>query len=220
MNITDRQRLPEEQKVCAQGTRQHIHNLIKEEIRPDNSIIDEEDYNETTEEKSYARKNRLLPKDIKYRPGNIMSIWLPADLKDEESRKMENRLLKHFGGSIRIEYYKDPSSLRILNKTEEPLSFIIWAFDSRASQKVKDHNLEELAFLKELAINEDKELRQEYLIWSDTPDQFRDLVEDKKHNRFKFISSRWFRIEEYIIGFMPSVKDSILNDETIFVFYN
>lgn len=46
------------------------------------------------------------------------------------------------------------------------------------------------------------------------------MVEDKKHNRFKFISSRWFRIEEYIIGFLPKVNDSILDDETIFVFYN
>lgn len=45
-------------------------------------------------------------------------------------------------------------------------------------------------------------------------------MEDKKHNRFKFISSRWFRIEEYIIGFLPKVNDSILDDETIFVFYN
>jgi len=27
-----------------------------------------------------------------------------------------------------------------------------------------------LAYLKEMALNEDKELRQEYLIWSDTPE--------------------------------------------------
>jgi hypothetical protein len=77
-----------------------------------------------------------------------------------------------------------------------------------------------LEYLKELAVNEDKELRLEFLIWSDTPGEFKDLVEDKKHNRFKFISSRWYRIEEYIIGYLPSVNDSILDDETIFVFYN
>ena len=41
------------------------------------------------------------------------------------------------------------------------------------------------------------------------------------HNRFQFISSRWERIEEYIIGHLkrPSY-DSIYSDEQMVVFFN
>lgn len=83
----------------------------------------------------------------------MISVRLPANLKDEESHKMENRLQKYFYGDIKIEYYKHPKELRILNKAEEPLAFIIWAYDSTMNQKEKAEAQEELEFLKEMAVN-------------------------------------------------------------------
>ena len=64
----------------------------------------------------YIRKNRLLPKDIEMKPGIIVTLRMPASLKDEKSHKMETRLLKNFYGYIQIEYYKNPKEIRLLNK--------------------------------------------------------------------------------------------------------
>ena len=63
------------------------------------------------------RKNRLLPKKIPFLPGNTIVVRLPADLTDEESRKMEVRLKKYFNEEIKIEYYRDPSDILIRNKS-------------------------------------------------------------------------------------------------------
>jgi hypothetical protein len=82
---------------------------------------------------------------------------LPADLADEESHKMEIRLQKHFNKEIKIEYYKEPRDVRLANKLEEPLSFIIWT--DTVPGKGKEQRLEELEYFKELAQNEAEELR-------------------------------------------------------------
>ena len=77
------------------------------DVEPD--FIEDEIYGEQTRDISYTRKNRFLPKDIHFKPGNMISIRLPAKLKDEQSHIMENRLHKYFYGDIKIEYYKDPN---------------------------------------------------------------------------------------------------------------
>ena len=50
------------------------------------------------------------------------------------------------------------------------------------------------------------------------------LVEDEKYNRFRFVSSNWKYIEEYIIGIYESLKgygnDSVYEDEYVHVFYH
>lgn len=72
-----------------------------------------------------------------------------------------------------------------------------------------------------MAVNENEELRQEYIIYSDVPQEFKELVQDDRHERFKFLSSRWERIEEYIIGHLKRPNfDTIFSDETMMVFYN
>lgn len=40
---------------------------------------------------------------------------------------MEIRLQRYFNQEIKIEYYKEPRDVRLINKLEEPLAFIIWA---------------------------------------------------------------------------------------------
>lgn len=70
---------------------------------------------------------------------------------------MEVRLQRHFNKEIKIEYYKEPRDVRIANKLEEPLAFIIWA-DS-AEPALKDKRRAELEYFKELAKNEADELR-------------------------------------------------------------
>lgn len=74
----------------------------------------------------------------------MISIHLPASLKDEESDKMQSRLYKYFYGDIKIEYYKHPNELRILNKAEDPLAFIIWAYHSKLSEGERKKLMDEL----------------------------------------------------------------------------
>lgn len=71
---------------------------------------------------------------------------------------MEVRLQRHFNKEIKIEYYKEPRDVRIANKLEEPLAFIIWT-DSADSPAVKETRRAELEYFKELAKNEVEELR-------------------------------------------------------------
>jgi hypothetical protein len=56
--------------------------LIKE-IPEINDELKEEEYEETTDEVSFIRKNRILPKKINFRPGDTIAIRLPSKLKDD-----------------------------------------------------------------------------------------------------------------------------------------
>ncbi len=65
---------------------------------------------------------------------------------------MEVRLQRHFNKEIKIEYYKEPRDVRIANKLEEPLAFIIWT-DSADSPSLREKRRAELEYFKELAKN-------------------------------------------------------------------
>ena len=66
----------------------------------------------------------------------------------------------------------------------------------------------ELEYFKEMAKNEQKELREEFIVYSDQPKQYAYLTTQPTFERFKFVSSRWERIEEYIIGSYKNVLSS------------
>jgi hypothetical protein len=60
---------------------------------------------------------------------------------------MEVRLQKHFNKEIKIEYYKNPQDVRLANKLEEPLAFIIWA-DIAEGKDNKEQRRKELEYFK------------------------------------------------------------------------
>lgn len=66
---------------------------------------------------------------------------------------------RHFKGEINIAYYSAPGDVRLVNKIEEPLSFIIWT-DQPDTKEKGEKQEDELKYFKELAkncINEKRE---------------------------------------------------------------
>ena len=102
MNITDRKTINKEMKVFHQGPLDEIFNLVKQ-IPDEKSELEDQpyDYSKNGNTK-YQRHNRELPKDIDFKPGNILTLRLPANYRGEESIKMENRLHNYFRGDIKI----------------------------------------------------------------------------------------------------------------------
>ena len=89
--------------------------------------LERQEYNQfnLSDEKSHLVPNRKLPTKLKFRPGNNIAIRMPADLNLEESRKFEINLKRYFKDEIKFEYYKKPKDIRLTNKLEQPLTFII-----------------------------------------------------------------------------------------------
>jgi hypothetical protein len=224
LNITDRENAKEEIKVISSAKKAKIYELIQS-IPETNDNLESEIYEEGTQDESFTRKNRVLPKKLNFRPGDTISIRLPANLNDDESHKMEIRLQKYFKKEIKIAYYKEPKDVRLANKLEEPLAFIIWT-DQADTKENREKRKVELEYFKELAQNEIEELREEFIIHSLQPKLYSNLTVQPAFERFKFVSSRWERIEEYIIGSYKNflspegAEDSIFSDEMIRVFFN
>jgi hypothetical protein len=75
-----------------------------------------------------------------------------------------------------------------INKLEEPISFIIWA-DDKSPKK-----MQELEYFKELAKNDIDEKREEFIIYSPNPEQYKSLILEPQFERFTFASNKWAEI--------------------------
>lgn len=105
---------------------------------------------------------------------------------------MQNRLDHYFSEEIRFEEYDDPMEIRLTNRKEEPLTFII-----------TDDDDNDLNYMKEIASEEVNDLRQEYILYSkdfkrNLPSnelKIRHLAEKDQYRRFRFFSNNWKNIE-------------------------
>lgn len=68
--------------MIASAKKEKIYELIKS-IPETEEVLNSEIYEEENSDESYKRSNRVLPKRLTFRPGDTISIRLPANLGDE-----------------------------------------------------------------------------------------------------------------------------------------
>jgi hypothetical protein len=158
MNVTDRKRVKHEIKVLAWGPQDTIVETICN-ITDKARVKEGKQYeNEGVEEWRENPIPRRMPKNIEFREGNNVTVKISEHETSPNSAAMEENLNHYFNEEIRLESYKDPKEVRLVNKVEEPLTFIICRDDP-----------EELEYMKSIAKQSRDDLRQEYILYTTKP---------------------------------------------------